>query len=104
MDVFNKFIIETDDELGDCLILGKVSYHYQLAFDLKKVKSGGWWKEQDKRITFFGDSYQFGKATLEQVKEAVMNNKIFTSYILENPINNQYKFSYDIESEIIELT
>ena len=103
-DIFNKFIIETDDELGDCLILGRVTYHKQLAFDVNKVKSGGWWKKEEERITFFGSSQDFGTATQEQVTDAVMNNKVFTSYILEHPINNKFKFSYDKQSEIIELT
>ena len=104
MDIFNKFIIETDDELGDCLILGRVTYHNQLAFEKEKVKSGGWWNKKDGRITFFGDSHDFGRATEEQVTDAVMNNKVFTSYLLEYPINKKYKFSYDRQSEIVKLT
>jgi hypothetical protein len=104
MDVFNKFIIETDEELGDCLILGRVTYHKQLAHDVSKVKSGGAWREKDGRIIFYSESHQFGGATEEQVTDAVMNNKVFTSWLLENPINKDYKFSYDCQSEIIELT
>lgn len=41
MEVYNKFIIENDETLGDCLILGRVTYHKQLAYDESKVKSGG---------------------------------------------------------------
>lgn len=104
MDTFNKFIIETDDELGDCLILGRVTYHNQLAFEKEKVKSGGWWNKKDGRITFFGKSHDFGRATEEQVKDAVMNNKVFTSNLLKYPINKKYKFSYDRQSEIVKLT
>jgi hypothetical protein len=103
-NIFNKFIIETDKVLGDCLILGRVTYHKQLAFDIEKVKSGGWWRKKDGRITFFGNSSDFGATTQEQVSAAVMNNKIFTSYILEHPINKDYKFSYDKQSEIVKLT
>ena len=102
--VYNKFIIETDEKIGDYLVIGRVTYHKQLAFDTKKVKSGGWWREKDGRITFYGDSQDFGRATQEQVTDAVMNNKVFTSYILEHPINKKYKFSYDRQSEIIKLT
>ena len=43
MDVFPKFIIETDGQEGDCLIVAKCTYHKQLATDIKKVKGGGWW-------------------------------------------------------------
>lgn len=104
MDIFSKFIIETDEELGDCLILGRVTYHKQLAFNVENVKSGGWWREKDGRITFYGDSHDFGKSSLKEVKDTVLNNKVFTSYLLEHPINNKYKFSYDDNSEIINLT
>jgi hypothetical protein len=104
MDIFNKFIIETDEELGDCLILGRITYHKQLAFNEENVKSGGWWGEKDGRITFHGSSHDFGRATYEQVYDAVMNNKVFTSYILEHPINDKYKFSYDKQSEIVDIT
>lgn len=104
MDVFNKFIIETDEELGDCLILGRVTYHNQLSWDEDKVKSGGWWSREDGRITFYGESHQFGKATQEQVTEAVMNNKVFTSPVLEHPINDKYNFSYVGESKTVKLT
>ena len=104
MEVYNKFIIENDETLGDCLILGRVTYHKQLAYDESKVKSGGWWKLKDNRITFYGDSYDFGRATLEQVTDAVMNGKVFTSYIFEYNITEKYRFSYDRQSEIVEIT
>lgn len=41
MDIFPKFIIETDDELGDCLIISKCTYHKELVTDHTKVKGGG---------------------------------------------------------------
>ena len=104
MEVYNKFIIENNETLGDCLILGKVSYHKHLAYDESKVKSGGWWKLKGNRITFYGDSYDFGRATLEQVTDAVMNDKVFNSYPLEHPITKEYSFSYDRQSEIVEIT
>ena len=69
MEVYNKFIIENDETLGDCLILGKVTYHKHLAYDESKVKSGGWWKLKDNRITFYGDSYDFGRAILNNDDE-----------------------------------
>lgn len=42
MDVYPKFIIETDPELGDCLIVSKCTFHKQLATDVNAVK-GGWY-------------------------------------------------------------
>ena len=103
MEVYNKFIIENDETLGDCLILGRVTYHKQLAYDESKVKSGGWWKLKDNRIIFYGDSYDFGRATLEQVTDAVLNDKVFTSYLLKDPITKKHNFSFDNQSEIVEI-
>ena len=103
MEVYNKFIIENDETLGDCLILGKVTYHKQLACNESKVKSGGWWKLEDNRIIFYGESYDFGRATLEQVTNAVLNDKVFTSYLLKHSITKKYNFSFDNQSEIIEI-
>ena len=103
MDVFNKFIIETDEELGDCLIIGRVTYHNQLSWDEDKVKSGGWWSREGDRITFYGESHQYGKATQEQVTEAVMNNKVFTGYVLEHPINNKHIFFYTTQAGDVEI-
>ena len=103
MEVYNKFIIENDETLGDCLILGRVTYHKQLAYDESKVKSGGWWKLKDDRITFYGESYDFGRATLEQVTNAVLNDKVFTSRLLEHSIAKKHNFSFDNQSEIIEI-
>jgi len=64
MDVFPKFIIEADDELGDLLIIGKCTYHKQLASDISKIKGGGWWRmDKDKgEMVLNGDSHDFGRA------------------------------------------
>lgn len=104
MEVYNKFIIENDETLGDCLILGRVTYHKQLARNESKVKSGGWWKLKDNRIIFYGESYDFGRATLEQVTNAVLNDKVFNKYPLEHPITKECRFSYDRQSEIVEIS
>lgn len=89
MDVFPKFIIE-----GDELILGKVTYHKQLATDVKNVKGGGWWSfnEDKTEITFFGKSEDFGYATLEDIRKAVLEKKIFTDSFIN--ISNEFTFSY----------
>jgi len=42
MDVFPKFIIETDSEKGDCLSIARVTCHNQIVVDKTKVKGGGW--------------------------------------------------------------
>ena len=89
MNVFPKFIIE-----GDELIIGKCTYHKQLATDVKNVKGGGWWSfNKDKtEITFFGKSEDFGYATLEDIRKAVLEKKVFTNSFINR--SEQFTFFY----------
>lgn len=73
MDKFPKFIIETNDELGDCLILSKCTYHKDLVTDPTKVKGGGWFSYDDGTFTFYGKSADYGEASLEDIKHCVEN-------------------------------
>jgi hypothetical protein len=77
MDVFPKFIVE-----GDCLILGKCTYHKQLAIDRGQVKGGGWWKldRENKTLTLSGDSFDFGAASPEDIKACIESGNVFWSY------------------------
>lgn len=79
MDVFPKFIIETDDQEGDCLIVAKCTYHKQLATDITKVKGGGWQAlDRDNSIfTLSGDSHDFGRAKIEDIASCVQRKKFF---------------------------
>lgn len=103
MGVFQKFIIETDDELGDCLIMAKCTYHKQLAINKTKVKGGGWWTRKDEVITFSGDSHDFGKATLEDVIKCVKSGNVYTSPYLGHSVSKEYEFYYDFGSELIKI-
>lgn len=106
MNVFPKFIIETDEQKGDCLIISKCTYHHQLATDKTKVKGGGWWllNKEEKIFTFYGESYDFGSAKLEDIIKCVDNKKIFRNKALTVNISNDFKFKYkDIYGEIYEL-
>ena len=94
---FPKFIIE-----GENLIIGKCQYHKQLATNENDVKGGGWYRYDDKTFTFYGESHDFGKAKLEDIKECVKNNKVFTSASLKRNLKG-FKFKYDLQTEIIEL-
>jgi len=104
-DLFPKYIIETDDELGNCLILSKCSFHHELVTDKEKVHGGGWYKvDLEKKIfTFYGDSHDFGQASLEDVKKAVEEDKVFTNPYLTHSIAKDFKFKYDTGSELIDL-
>lgn len=74
MDVFPKFIIEGDD-----LVLGKVTYHKELANDVSQVRGGGMFEYDPDTNTFtlFGESSQFGPADLDDVRRCVENGKVY---------------------------
>jgi len=97
MDVFPKFIIETDDELGDCLIIAKCTYHKQLVTDKSKVKGGGWWKFNNDRteIILHDSSHDFGYPKLEDIINCINNKNVYSSRALSRNISDQYKFNYD---------
>lgn len=103
MDVFPKFIIETDDELGDCLIIAKCTYHKQLATDLTKVKGGGWWVLKDNTFILSGKSEDFGKASIEDIKTCVQNGNVYTNSACMHPIAHKHEFAYDLGYELINL-
>ncbi|MCK9545012.1 MAG: hypothetical protein M0R03_23600 [Novosphingobium sp.] len=105
MDIFPKFIIETDEELGDCLIISKCTYHRELVTNKNMVKGGGWYRvnTENKSITFGGESHDFGAAKIEDIKNCINNGNIYTNKYLTHSIAKDFKFLYDIGSEIISL-
>jgi len=98
--LFPKFIIESG-----CLVMMKVTYHSQIVKDKAKVKGGGWFyfDSSSKSYIFYGDSEDFGKATLEDIKECVWNDKVFRNPPKNRSLAGHYKFYYDSGVEIIEL-
>lgn len=106
MDVFPKFIIETDDQEGDCLIIAKCTYHKQLATDISKVKGGGWWllDKENSIFTLYGNSTNFGMAKIEDIANCVQRKKVFSSASLIRNFTDDFKFQYKNEvGEIINL-
>jgi hypothetical protein len=106
MDVFPKFIIETDDELGDCLIIAKCTYHKQLVTDKTKVKGGGWWSRDNDTNTFIlhGDSGDFGRAKFEDIQKCVQSGNVYTNPYVTHSIANKHNFVYKDEcGEITDL-
>lgn len=104
--VFPKFIIETDDQEGDCIILAKCTYHKELVTDNTKVKGGGWWNFNDDNteIHLHGKSEDFGYAKFEDILNCIRNKKVFSSRALTRNISDNYKFFYRNEYyELIEL-
>ena len=103
MDLFPKYIIEDIKDLGICLIISKCTYHNELATQTKKVKGGGWFVIKNDSMIFRGDSYDFGKAKVEDVKTAIELNNVYTNKYLTHSIGSKYKFFYDNECELIQL-
>lgn len=106
MEVFPKFIIETITEHGDCLIIGKCTYHKQLVFDKQNVKGGGWWAldKEANTFTLFGDSSDFGKAKLEDIANCINSNNVYDSRRLRRNLSATFNFDYKNEyGEIIDL-
>lgn len=78
-----KFIIVDDNETK-VLILMKVSYHKEILERCEPhciIKGGGFFKinVEEKTLTFYGESADFGKPTFENIKECCDNNNIYTS-------------------------
>jgi len=101
MDIYPKFILEVDDEQGLCLIISKCTYHKELVTDETKVRGGGWFTIKDKVMTFYGDSSDFGEAKLEDIKEAIDNDNVYTNPYLTDSIAKDYKFMYRTKTEVI---
>ncbi len=97
MEVFPKFIIEEDK-----LILRKATYHKEIATDITKVKGGGWFRylHATDMFVFYGSSYDFGKATFENIKQCVESGEVYTGH---RNISTKHNFGYDTGIEIIEL-
>lgn len=73
MDVFPKWIIEDNS-----LIIGKVSFHRQLAQNVNNVKGGGWFEYDSETNAFilYGRSEDFGMVSKETVHDAVSRGYI----------------------------
>lgn len=77
-------------------ILSKVSYHRDIANNIYKVKGGGLFIFDDKAKTFtlYGESFEFGKASPEDIEKCIEKKLIFTNNSLTYSIADKYKFIY----------
>lgn len=100
MNVFPKFIIETDEQEGDCLIIAKCTYHKQLATDKTKVKGGGWFSVdlENKVFTLHGQSEDFGRAKIEDISDCIKRGKAFSTRSLIRGYTYEFTFKYRNES------
>ena len=69
-----KWIIEEDK-----FILSKCNYHKELANDISEVKGGGLFQynHEENTFTLFGESYDFGAVTLEEIKACFKAGNVY---------------------------
>lgn len=98
--IYSKYIIEDQD-----LILSNCTMHNDLVTDKKNVKGGGLFKYEDniKTFTLFGSSFEFGTASLKDVKACVEADRVYTNVSRTNSIANRFKFVYDTQTDLIFL-
>ncbi len=96
MDVFPKFIIEKDRELGMFLVIGKATFHKQLAHTKENVVSGGWWAfdKESNTFTLSDKSEDFGMARVEDIKTCIERGHVYTNWTCENSLADKHNFNY----------
>lgn len=94
-----KFIIEDGN-----LIMGKCTFHKELACVKENVKGGGWFRHDERKESYVlgGDSYEFGYAEIDDLKECIRLGNVYRNPALVGKIENK-KFLYHTGSEFIEL-
>ena len=104
MDVYNKFIIATEPELGDYMVVSKCTFHKQLAADGNPVKGGGWYTidNQKKTITFSGESHDFGRAEVSDIIECILADRVYRDKYQFKHLPG-WTFFYDFESYLLQL-
>lgn len=106
MELYPKFIIESIPDEGDCLIIGKSTYHKELANDKSKVKGGGWWilDKKTSTITFHGTSYDFGAAKEDDIKSCIQRKMVFSNKYLTVNLSEVFKFKIINQTgEVVDL-
>lgn len=96
-DVFPKFVIEDGD-----LIIANCTYHKEIATDVSKVKSGGFWQKVNEFYILSGESYQYGKAKIEDIKACIANKRVFIGKERKKNVSDK-GFAFDTGKEIITL-
>ncbi len=95
-----KFIIEDGN-----LIISKCKFHKDIAKNHNNVIGGGWFMFNKETTTFkfYGSSEDFGRATMEQIKECINSNRVYLNNRCKRNVSNMFNFEYDTGSETIKL-
>lgn len=86
-----KFIIQDGN-----LIIGRCMFHKQLSTNTKNVIGGGWYdhNKEDKKFTLFGTSFDFGTASIEDIKNCIELGNVYLSRVAEHKKAKNYSFFY----------
>jgi hypothetical protein len=100
-----KFILETLEPEGDCLIIGKCTFHRELAHNKLNVKGGGLWllDKQNSKFTLHGASSDFGKPRIQDIANCVQQKKVFTNWTMAVCLSDKFTFQYNDNGTIIDL-
>lgn len=99
MDVFPKFIVE-----GNNLVIGKCTFHKQMAENIADVKGGGLWKwdKENKIFRLYGTSDDFGYASPDDIKACIESGNVFFDRIGRRKISD-HTFYLNTGCETIKL-
>lgn len=92
---YPKFVIQ-----GNHLIIGKVAFHKDMVnFTGDKMKGGGWFDFhlKSKTFTFYGESVDFGKATIEDIKECIKLG--YVGNLVHYRMYSDFNFYYDMNGD-----
>ncbi|BAV39417.1 hypothetical protein BPT24_299 [Tenacibaculum phage pT24] len=102
--VYPKFIILVEDGVKK-LVIGKCTFHKELVpqTDRDKIISGGWFEYDipNKKFHLMGDSSDFGEALREDIEEAVLNDEVYSGYLIRKFDN--HKFSHNNGFDTVDL-
>lgn len=88
-----KFIV-----VGDNIYMGKVTFHKELLNEGDKPVGGGWfyYKQEDNSFTFYGDSHDFGRANIEDIRKAVLLGNVGDRRRSQRLRDHIFYYCYDI--------
>lgn len=96
MALYPKYIITQDNEL----IIQQVQYHKDID---RHPKGGGSYSKNGETIMLFGESYEFGRPNIDDIRDAIKSGKVYTNKYKSVKLDlDKYKFK--ITNEIGEIS
>ena len=82
-DLKFKWILGTTEvengQLEKVILCAKCIFHKELKGEFESVKGGGEWyfDRENKEILLYGESHDFGRASIEDIKSVIARNQIY---------------------------